>query len=638
MSLQALMGQNFIEYASYVIKDRAIPEINDGFKPVQRRILHSLFEMDDGKFNKVANVVGHCMKYHPHGDASIYDALVNLANKDYFIEKQGNFGNIYTGDAASAARYIECRLTPLAKETLFNKDITEYSDSYDGRNKEPVFLPCKLPVLLMMGTEGIAVGMATRIIPHNFTELLEGQIKILKNEEVEIYPDFLQGGIMDVTEYNRGNGKVRVRAVIEPKGPKSLVIREIPFGTTTESVISSIENAAKRGKIKISQINDFTAESVEIEVVPAKGIGSEELLPALYAFTDCEVSISANLITICDNKPRQYTVNDVLRHNTFRLKGYLEAELLINLHRQKEKWHEKTLIQIFIENRIYKDIEEKKSYEEVQDAVLTGVNAFRHLLQRDVTMEDVELLLQIQIKRISRFDLEKNSRELQEIQKNILQIQKDLADLTGYTIRFIQKLLKKYGPSYPRRTRVQSFGSIDAKKVALAHLKVRYDEEKGYLGTEVKEGKLINVSDYDRILYIQRNGTYIVTSVPKKKFIGEDLLFVDKLDKSVIFNLIYKDPDSGLSYCKRFQIEKFILDKEYPLFKTGGKVQAFTTGERFRVRVKYKPQKRIKVTSEAFDFSGQLIKGVASLGNRVSTKEIVQINLEKYVQETICEE
>ena len=716
MSLKFLMGQNFIEYASYVIKDRAIPEINDGFKPVQRRILHSLFEMDDGKFNKVANVVGHCMKYHPHGDASIYDALVNLANKEYFIEKQGNFGNIFTGDAASAARYIECRLSPLAKETLFNKDITEYIDSYDGRNKEPVFLPCKLPILLLTGTEGIAVGMATKVIPHNFNELLEGQIKILKNEEqsaplvqgrdgahhsgreslpvptresmhatkesllatkesvpasresalasgeslhshgkparlspgdsqipvpgqvpMEIYPDFLQGGIMDVTEYNQGNGKVKVRAVIEIKGPKSLVIREIPYGTTTESVIGSIENAAKRGKIKITQVNDFTADQVEIEVIPAKGISAEELLPALYAFTDCEVSISTNFIAIHDNKPRQFSVYEVLRHNTFRLRDYLEHELQISLHRHQEKWHEKTLVQIFIENRIYKDIEEKKSYDEVQQAVLKGVNRFRHLLQRDVTMGDVELLLQIQIKRISRFDLEKNHSELQELEKNIQQIQKDLRDLTGYTIRYIQKLLKKYGPLYPRRTRIQTFGSIDAKKVALANIKVRFDEEKGYLGTEVKEGRIINVSDYDRILCIHRNGTYTVTPVPKKKFIGEDLLYVDKFDKNVLFNLIYRDTDSGLSFCKRFQIEKFILDKEYPLFKTGGKIQAFAVGGQFRVKVKYKPQARMKVTSEVLDFGGQLIKGVTSVGNRVSTKQIAQINLvaEKYVQETI---
>ena len=637
------MGQNFIEYASYVIKDRAIPEINDGFKPVQRRILHSLFEMDDGKFNKVANVVGHCMKYHPHGDASIFDALVNLANKEYFIEKQGNFGNIFTGDAASAARYIECRLSPLAKETLFNKDVTEYTDSYDGRNKEPVFLPCKLPILLLAGTEGIAVGMATKVIPHNFTELLEGQIKILKNEgqpapvEVEIYPDFLQGGIMDVTEYNKGNGKVKVRAVIEIRGPKSLVIREIPYSTNTESVIGSIENAAKRGKIKITQVNDFTAEHVEIEVIPSKGISAEELLPALYAFTDCEVSISTNFIAIHDNKPRQFTVNEVLQHNTFRLRDYLEHELQIYLHRQQEKWHEKTMIQIFIENRIYKDIEEKKSYDDVQQAVLKGVNRFRHLLHRDVTMEDVEFLLQIQIKRISRFDLEKNLNELQEIEKNVSQVQKDLSDLNGYTIRYIQKLLKKYGPLYPRQTKIQTFGSIDAKKVALANLKVRFDEEKGYLGTEVKEGKIINLSDYDRILCIHRNGTYTVTPVPKKKFIGEDLLYVDKFDKNVLFNLIYRDPDSGLSYCKRFQVEKFILDKEYSLFKTGGKIQAFAIGERFRVKVKYKPQARMKVSSEVLDFGGQLIKGVTSLGNRVSTKQIVQLSLviEKYVQETI---
>jgi len=638
MGLEKIMGQNFIEYASYVIKDRAIPEINDGLKPVQRRILHSLQKMDDGRFNKVANVVGHCMQYHPHGDASIYAALVNLANKEYFIEKQGNFGNIYTGDAASAARYIECRLTPLAREVLFNKDLTQYVDSYDGRNKEPVYLPSKLPVLLLLGAEGIAVGLATKILPHNFVELLEGQIKIMQNEEVEIYPDFLQGGLMDVSEYNQGNGKVRSRAAIEIRSPKSLVIREIPYGTTTESLVNSIDNAAKRGKIKISQINDYTAEQVEIEVIPARGVSAEETKPALYAFTDCEVSISPNLTHIKDNKPCQTTVNEVLKHYAQQLLDLLEAELTINLARQKEKLHEKTLVQIFIENRIYKDIEEQKNYQDVQRAVLEGVSRFAHLLEREVTKEDVEMLLQIQIKRISRFDLEKNNKEIRGVKKTISQIKKDLHNLTDYTISYLQKILDKYGASYPRHTKIQSFDTVEVKKVALANIKVRCDPEKGFVGTEVNEGEIITVSDYDRLLYIRQDGMYVVIPIPKKKFIGENLLYVNKFDKDVLFNLIYKDAASGLSYCKRFRIEKFILDKEYQLFKPGGKVQAFITGEQFQVKIRYMPKKRLKVRSEAIDFSSQLIKGVSSRGNRVSTKVISRISLEteKYVQETIC--
>ena len=638
MGLEKIMGQNFIEYASYVIKDRAIPEINDGLKPVQRRILHSLHNMDDGRFNKVANVVGHCMQYHPHGDASIYAALVNLANKEYFIEKQGNFGNIYTGDAASAARYIECRLTPLAREVMFNKDLTQYVDSYDGRNKEPVYLPSKLPVLLLLGAEGIAVGLATKILPHNFVELLEGQIKIMQNEEVEIYPDFLQGGMMDVSEYNQGNGKVRLRALIEIRSPKSLVIREIPYGITTESLVNSIDNAAKKGKIKISQINDYTAEQVEIEVVPARGVSAEETKPALYAFTDCEVSISANLIHIKDNRPYQTSVNEVLEHYTRQLQSLLEAELTINLHRQKEKLHEKTLVQIFIENRIYKDIEEQENYHDVQKAVLEGVNRFAHLLQREVTMEDVEMLLQIQIKRISRFDLEKNKKEIKGVKKTISQIQKNLRNLTDYTILYLQKILDAYGASYTRRTKIQLFDTVDAKKVALANIKMRYDLEKGYVGTEVIEGETINVSDYDRLLYIKKDGIYAVTPIPKKRFIDENLLYVNKFDKDALFNLIYKDPASGLSYCKRFRIEKFILDKEYRLFEAGGKVQAFAMGEQFQVRIRYLPKKRMKIRSEIMNFSNQLVKGVTSRGNRVSNKVISRITLdtEKYIQETIC--
>ncbi len=637
MSLGKLMGQNFIEYASYVIKDRAIPDISDGFKPVQRRILHSLFEKDDGRFNKVANIVGHCMQYHPHGDASIYAALVNLANKEYFIEKQGNFGNIFTGDAPSAARYIECRLTPLAREVLFNKDLTKYVDSYDGRNKEPLCLPVKLPVSLLIGAEGIAVGMATKILPHNFCELLEGQIKILQNEEVEPLPDFLQGGSMDVTEYNQGNGKVRVRAVIDIKGPKCLVIRQVPYGTTTESIINSIDNAAKRGKIKISQVNDYTAEQIEIEIIPARGVSAEEIKLALYAFTDCEVSISPNLIIIKDDKPHQISAKETLKYYTHQLKNLLEAELYFSLQKNEEKQHEKTLIQIFIENRIYKEIEEQKSYENVQRAVFDGVNRFRHLLERDVTNDDVEKLLQIQIKKISRFDIEKNKKELAEIQKNIHTINRNLKNISNYTIAYLKKILDKYGPFYQRRTKIETFDLVDAKKVALANIKVRYDKKKGYLGTEVNEGESINVTDFDRLLYIDLEGKYTVTGVPKKKFIGENLLYVNKFDKNILFNLIYKDLQSKLSYCKRFKIEKFILDKEYQLFEAGSKIQVFSLKRQFKVKVTYRPKKRLKIKTEVLDFSDQLVKGVTSKGNRVSSKEITHITLcfEKHIQETI---
>ncbi|MBP5707139.1 MAG: DNA topoisomerase IV subunit A, partial [Spirochaetales bacterium] len=419
MSIKDMIGSNFIEYASYVIKDRAIPDIDDGLKPVQRRILHSMDEMDDGKFNKVANVIGNTMKYHPHGDQSIGGSLVVLANKDYFIEKQGNFGNIYTGDDASAPRYIECRLSALAKEVLFNKEITEYVDSYDGRNKEPVTLPAKVPVLLMMGTEGIAVGMTTKILPHNFGELLAAEVAILKKQNFEIFPDFPQGGIIDVTEYAKGNGKVKIRAKIEIPNDKTLLIKEIPFGTTTESLIGSIENAAKKNQIKISSINDYTAEKVEIEIKPGRGETAVDIEKALYAYTDCEVTLSVNCILIMDNKPVEMSVDDVLRHNAQKLVKDLEKELNIEKHKLTERLQDMTLEQIFIENRIYKKIEELKTYEEIIATITKELNKFKKLLIRDLTIEDIERLLEIKIKRISRFDIENHRRNMDDIVRKL---------------------------------------------------------------------------------------------------------------------------------------------------------------------------------------------------------------------------
>lgn len=635
MNLDKVMGRNFIEYASYVIKDRAIPHLDDGFKPVQRRILHSLHRMDDGKFNKVANVVGHSMQFHPHGDASIYSALVNLANKEYFIERQGNFGNIYTGDEAAAARYIEARLTPLAKEVLFNKDLTEFIDSYDGRNKEPVTLPAKVPVLLMLGTEGIAVGLSTRILPHNFAELLRGQIAILNGTATEIYPDFIQGGEIDVSEYAGGQGKVKVRAAIEIAGHKSLIIRELPYGTTSESLITSIEDAAKKGKIKISAINDFTAENVEIEVVPARGISAEELKPALFAFTDCEVSISVSATLIFDEKPRQMTVGEILERNTLKLKADLTKELEIAFEHNNEKLHEMTLERIFIENRIYKDIEELKTYEAVQQAVLDGVNRFRDMLRRDPTVEDVERLLAIKIKRISRFDIDQHQKKIREIKAEIKRIRTDLKDMTSTAIRFIERLLEKYGKQLPRRTKIASFAQVDVKEVALENVKVRYDAEKGYIGSEVRDGEQINMTEFDKILLIGSDGVYKVINIPGKIFVGENMLYVGKFDKDIPFNLIYKNPASEKSFCKRFYIDKFILEKEYRLFSDGCCVQAFSTGEEFRVKVFYKRKPRLRIFSEEVDFAEQNFKGVASKGNTVGGgKEISRIRiLEAQIEE-----
>lgn len=622
------MNQNFIEYASYVIKDRAITQIEDGLKPVQRRIMHSLDEMDDGKFHKVANVVGNTMKYHPHGDASIYSALVNIANKDYFIEKQGNFGNIFTGDSASAARYIECRLTPLAKDVLYSKEITEFLDSYDGRNLEPVVFPCKIPYLLLAGTEGIAVGMSTKVLPHNFIEVLEAQIKFLKEEEFELYPDFLQGGLIDVSEYERGNGKVRIRSIIEQSANKVLVIREIPYGTTTDSLIASIENAAKKNKIKINSINDFTSENVEIEITLSKGYDAQDAIKALYAFTDCEISTSVNLIVIENGKPIFKNINDVLERCTQLLVENLRKELQIDLDKNQEKLHFKTLEQIFIENRIYKDIEECKTYEATQKAVLVGVNKFRELLQRDITYEDVEKLLQIQIKRISRYDIEKNRKELKEIHKKIREIRLNLKNIISYSISYIQSILDKYCKNYTRKTKISSFEEIALKEVAIKNTKIGYDKSSGFFGSSVRSEKFIETSPYHKILMIFRDGTYKVISVPDKLFVGKSLLYFDAVSKKVTFNLIYSDKKTNLCYIKRFKISKFILDKEYNLFDSEiNKLEQFNWKENYAFRAEYEKSKGMKVFYNDFLVEDFLVKGVGAKGVRISTKKIAKFKI-----------
>ncbi len=509
-SLHKLFDDNFLDYTSYVIRERAIPEIIDGLKPVQRRILQTLSNMDDGRFHKVANVVGDCMKLHPHGDASIFSALVNLANKEYLIEKQGNFGNIYTGDSASAARYIECRLTPLARQTMFNRDLTDFTDSYDGRMQEPVALPSKLPMLLLLGAEGIAVGMATKIMPHNFAELLKAQKKILKGKEVEIFPDFPKGGLVDASGYNQGNGRIKCRARIEEKDEKTIVVREIPHSTTTESLIESVEKAAKAGKIKIMSINDYTAENVEVEIKMARGIYAAETIRALYAFTDCEVSISPNLTIIKDNRPVIIGVNEVLEYNTFRLKDDLEKELKIDLDRNKEKLHAHLLEQIFIEERLYKDIEECKTFEAVIETVEKSLQPFRKKLVRDVTREDIERLLEIRIKRISRYDINKKKKDIREVRARIKEIKDSLKDMVAFTISYIDKLLTKYGKHYPRRTEIKTFSEVEVRKVAISNLTVGYDRDSGFLGHQVKadEKESFLCSEYDKILYITRDGLY----------------------------------------------------------------------------------------------------------------------------------
>jgi topoisomerase-4 subunit A len=628
--LHKLFDENFIEYTSYVIKERAIPDINDGLKPVQRRLLQTLYNMDDGRFQKVANVVGETMKLHPHGDASIFGALINLANKDILIERQGNFGNIFTGDQASAARYIECRLAPLAKETLFNRDLTEYQPSYDGRMQEPVTLPAKIPLLLLLGAEGIAVGMATKIMPHNFCELLRAQKKILKGKSVTLYPDFQQGGMLDISGYNNGNGRLKCRAKITEKNEKTIVIEEIPYSTTTTSIIDSIEKADKSGKIKIQSINDYTAEKVEIEIKLARGIYARETIKALYAFTDCEVPISPNLTVIKDNQPVNISVEEVLQYNTDKLVKDLEKELQIELGRLQDKLHARTLEQIFIEERIYKKIEDCKTYKAITDTVKKGLDAFQDKLIKQVSQDDIEHLLEIRIKRISRFDIDRQRKEIKEIKSAIKDIEKKLKDTVGFTVSYLDNLLKKYGRQYPRRTTLETFTEVKARKVALSNLTVGYHRETGLFGSQVKTDceMTFPCSEYDKILLIHKDGRYKVIKVPDKIFVDNDIYWAGKIEGETVFNLLYREGSQSLTYVKRFTTPKFILDKEYNLFPTHKKswIQFLQTGEGVRVRIDFIPTPRSKINSQRLEFDDYLIKGEGAIGKRLSTRTVRRIS------------
>ncbi len=630
--LHRLFDSNFLEYTSYVIKERAIPSIEDGLKPVQRRILQTLFNMDDGRFHKVANVVGETMKLHPHGDQSIFAALVNLANKGYLIDRQGNFGNIFTGDQASAARYIECRLTPLAREVMFNKDLTTFTESYDGRMVEPVTLPAKIPMLLLQGADGIAVGMATRILPHNFCELLEAQIAILKGEEFRLYPDFQKKGLIDITDYDNGNGKVRCRARIVETNEKTITITEIPYGTTTSSLIESIEKATKSGKIKILSINDYTAEDVEIEIKLPRNIYANETIKALYAFSDCEVSLNANLTLIRGELPESTTVSEVIRFNTEKLVADLTKELEIALERQKEKLHARLLEQIFIEERLYKDIEEKTSYEDVVATVGTSLEPFTQKLLRSVTPEDIERLLEIRIKRISRYDIDRQARDILAIRKEIAAIEEHLKDVVRYSIDYLQKLREKYGSEYPRQSEITTFSEVEIRKVAFSNLTVGYHRESGFLGHTIKASAdnndpSITCSEYDRLLLIFSNGIYKIIPVPDKLFVGEELEYVDILKENVIFNVVYRDGKENFAYVKRFSTPKFILDKEYRLFPDHprSRILLLLCGEDQHARVSLVPSRRARSNVVEIDFDSYLQKGPSAIGKRVATRVVRRV-------------
>ncbi len=625
-----LFNTNFLEYASYVIKDRAIPHIDDGMKPVQRRILHSLFEMDDGKFHKVANIVGHCMKYHPHGDASIFSALVVLANKDLFIEKQGNFGNIFTGDQPSASRYIEARAMPLAKEILYNPELTVFEDSYDGRNKEPVTFPAKIPVILVQGAEGIAVGMSTRILPHNFNEVLEAVIASLKRRKTVLYPDFPTGGLVDVSEYNDGNGKVLVRAKLDTSDPKRIVIRELPYGATTESLIASIENAARRNKIKIAGISDFTSEEVEIEIKLARNIHTDEVIDALYAFTDCEMSISVNMLVIQDKKPESLSVYDVVKYHANKILEILKKELEIEAGHLRDRLHARTLEQIFIEERIYKDIEEMKTQQTVVKAVFDGLEPFSSQIRRKVTDEDIERLLKIPIRRISRYDIEKAKKEMEEIRGRLKEIAEHLRNLKAYAVGFLEAMIDKYGGNYERKTEIISFDRVDVREAAIRNLPLKYNGNTGYLGYSLSSGKsLFNVSQYDRVLVIRKSGAYSVIDVPEKVFVDKGMHHCGLADKEelvkVVFTIIYRNTKNKYVYLKRCKVEQYIIDKGYMIVPDHSTILKLTTRKTADILVTYKPKPQIKITEERFSLKDFLIKGVKANGVRLSTKEIKSV-------------
>ncbi len=634
--LKHLMQDNYLKYASYVILDRAIPHAIDGLKPVQRRILHTLMTMDDGKMHKVANVAGQTMALHPHGDGPITDALINLANKNYLLDMQGNFGNLFTGDPAAAARYIETRLSSLAKETLYNKDITEYIPSYDGRNQEPVCLPAKIPLVLMQGAEGIAVGMATKILPHNFKELLEAQIAILKKKPFELYPDFATGGSMDVSEYDKGRGKIKVRAQLELVDAKTIVIREICPGTSTESMINSIDEAAKKNRIKIESINDYTSDKVEIEIKLPRGQYAADILDALYAFTQCQVSINSQVLVIKDQMPWETNVEDLLKLHTSALTDFLKRELEISHKKLLRKIFEKTLEQIFIENRMYKKIENLKTYPAIHDAIADQLKPFHPKLKKTPDQEDRERLLNIAIRRISKFDIDRQQKEIIELQENVLEVEKNLKNLTTYTIGYIQNLLKKYGDLFPRKTSIETLQEIDRKKAVEKDISICVDYETGYVGTKVSAEEVFDCTNLDRLVLYFDDGTYQVIAPPEKEYVlrGNKLIYSQMVSQDKVMSCIYRDPKTKIALAKRFKVSKFILGKVYHYAEEGSIIDLLTDHENPIVNIYFAAKPKLKQKQMEFSFEDVLVKGVAAKGKRIANKEVRKVSTSKKQQLT----
>ncbi len=616
----------FMDYASYVILERAVPAIEDGLKPVQRRILHALNEMDDGRFNKVANVIGSTMQYHPHGDASIYDAIVNIGQKELLFDTQGNWGHIHTGDSAAAGRYIEVRLSRFGKEVVFNEDTTEWQMSYDGRKREPVTLPVKFPLLLALGVEGIAVGLSTKVLPHNFCELLEASVDILKGKDFEIYPDFQTGGLIDVSGYNDGQrgGKVRVRARIEEVDKKMLVIRDIPFGVTTTSLCDSIVKANDAGKIKIKKVEDNTAAEVEIHVHLAAGVSPDITMDALYAFTDCEVSISPNACVIVDEKPRFLTVKDILRESTDQTVHLLKREQEIRKFELLEKILYGSLEKIFIENRIYRNIEEAETFEAVIEIIDQGLEPYKPQFYREITKDDIIALTEIRIKRISKYDSFRADELMRKWQEELTETEDNLANITRFAIDYFRDLLKKYGKGRERRTEIRVFNQIAANVVAANNQKLYVNREDGFIGYGLKKDEYVmDCSDIDDIIVFRRDGACLVTKVQDKVFVGKDIVHCEvyvKNNERKVYNLVYVDGKTGVSYIKRFQVTSVTRDREYVLTQGTPKSRityfsANDNGEAETITVSLQAQSKAKIKQFDFDFSRIAIKNRSAMGN-----------------------
>jgi topoisomerase-4 subunit A len=637
----------FLDYASYVILERAVPAIEDGLKPVQRRILHAMKEMDDGRYNKVANIIGQAMQYHPHGDASIGDALVNLGQKDLLIDTQGNWGDVRTGDDAAAARYIEARPSKFALEVAFNPKTTQWQLSYDGRKQEPVALPMKFPLLLAQGADGIAVGLSTKILPHNFCELLEAAIKHLRGRRFELYPDFQTGGLIDVADYNQGKrgGKVKLRAHIEEWDKKTLVIRSVPYGVTTMQLMESIVKANDQGKIKIKKVTDNTAADVEILVDLAAGISPDITIDALYKFTDCEISISPNACVIADQKPQFLGVQELLKFSVDHTKALLEQELRIKLAELQEKWHYTSLEKIFFEEKIYKELEKKhSSWEKVLVAIDEAFDPFKKKLKRAITREDIVKLTEKPVRRIYKLDIDELNEQIRELEAAMKQVRHDLDNLVDFAVAYYEGLLKKYGKGRERRTEIKEFEVIEAKQVAIANTKLYVNREEGFIGTGLKKDELLfECSDLDDIIAITRRGILKVVKVSEKAFIGKDVLHVaifQKNDERTTYNMIYTDGKGGVSYAKRFTVTGVTRDKEYDLTKGDEKSKVHylsvnLNGEAEVVKVLLTPGSSARIKEFDFYFETLSVKGRSSLGNQVTKYPIKSVKFKAAGKSTI---